>query len=136
LAFSKKLFDVGSAASPLTRANSSSSLRWSELSEVGTSTCTRTSWSPWRPRAERGHALRREPEGRAAGGAGRDLARAFAEERGHLDAAPECGERELDRDLAEKRIALPLEELVVLNREHDVEVAVVPALHARFAVAA
>jgi hypothetical protein len=41
----------------------------------------------------------------------------FAEERRHLDRAAERRERELDRDLAEKIVTLPLEQLVVLDRE-------------------
>ncbi len=42
LALSKKLFATGSSASPLIFANSSRILRCSLVSEVGTSTCTRT----------------------------------------------------------------------------------------------
>src|SRR5690606_22802411 len=51
LALSNQLCEVGWSASPLTLANSSRILRCSELRLCGTSTCTRTSWSPWeRPR--------------------------------------------------------------------------------------
>src|SRR5271170_1623683 len=75
-----------------------------------------------------------KPEGCPALGGHGNLEARLARERGHLNGASEGRERELDRDLAEEIVALALEELVLLHREDDVEVAGVPARGGRLAI--
>ena len=77
----------------------------------------------------------RVAERRAALGGGRQLERRFARQRRHLDIAAERRQRELDRDFAEQILTLTLEELVFLDREHDVEIARITPRYSRFAVA-
>src|SRR5208283_2808586 len=72
--------------------------------------------------AQRRHAALAQPERRPALRPRRYLQAGPARERRDLDRPAEHRERELDRDLAGKVVALALEELVLLHAEHDVEV--------------
>src|SRR5207253_3112306 len=85
--------------------------------------------------AQTRHAFAAKAEGGAALRRRRNFQGRLTEKRRHFDCAAERCERELDRNLAEQILALPLEQLVLLHAEHDVQIARLSARHAGFAVA-
>ncbi len=50
-----------------------------------------------------------------------DLQRGLALQRRHLNRASQCSESEFDRDFAEQVVALPLENLVILDMNDNIE---------------